>query len=483
MNRTIKTHILGLIALILCTSQVSATVEDIAEGFLNVFTSVAKGLVNLALDIMTWTLTWNPKVSIVKPITDDFIQLLTPIYVIAFLISGFYFFFYSDSPRGRARAKSTILKLLISIAIVIAAPVIYQLLLDLSEIGVNFIIQSEPYTINATNALGIYSLGPLWLLITLIIILIMLLVQIMRYFVLLVIAAFFPMIIFLYFFDFTRSYGQKLMELTFAFIFAPVSQAFAIVFFLKTAQGMGPSLSPFGMLSTAILFLGALLLVIIAPLITMKLIKWIGALIVAAGFIGMANMRKHMPQFFFGNLAMGEGTGAITFAATMSFVHNLEHGSEHMGEAQIGFHSQYHIYTGELRGIKEYHVQTRAGKGLQTGVSNGTFTSRLLREADVYMEKGYSLQRKGKHTAAEKEFQKAAKIYEDIEPKFGSKPPKGVSRKAHAERLGRLYGKMGDAYREFDLNKAVDAYRKATQNDPTNPRYSMKLAETFFKRG
>ncbi|OYT40771.1 MAG: hypothetical protein B6U86_03530 [Candidatus Altiarchaeales archaeon ex4484_43] len=191
-------------------------------------------------------LTWNPDITIVKPLMDDFIELATPLYIIAFILIGIYFFFLSESPKGRARARSALLKLLLSLAFVMAATTIVA---PLFAMAICFVL---------LTLLAFFAL---------------------RYLLLLIMAAIFPLTIFFFFFEFTKDYGRQIMRYTLMLIFVPVLQAIILVFVISSMNTIG-SVKGWGNLAGIAITIGGFLMMIAAPWIALGLLKWIGGVFI-----------------------------------------------------------------------------------------------------------------------------------------------------------------------------------------------------------
>jgi hypothetical protein len=334
MNKKLKI-ILVLGMLVVGSTSVSALLDGLTDMLMRFFDWISDGIndfVQLLLDKIIDRLTWNPDITIVRPLIDDFIELLTPLYIIAFIIIGLYFFLLSESPKGRARARSALLKLLLSLAFVLSASLIYQFLLDLSELLVNFVINLVEVDLSAAARVIVVYMAtyPLFWIVYALIILLLDIVFALRYVLLLIMAAIFPLTIFFFFFEVTKNYGRKLMRYTFMLIFTPVIQAIILIFFITTMNNIGEAETAGGEFAVIAICIAGFILMILAPWMGLGLLKWFGGLVCFVGFVmlGSHRMRIAMGLILGGGLMMGEGPGAIPMAATIWFIGQLEHGSE-----------------------------------------------------------------------------------------------------------------------------------------------------------
>ncbi len=228
-----------------------------------------------------------------------FIDILVPLYIAAILFTALYFIVKSTNPRGRARAKSMLSKLLFSMVLVTMSPVIYQMMIDTSNAFVDAMykepalgLQDMSSLTKAATAGELFGVCCLILFVMLVIAVAAIMVAIRYYFVV-VFGALFPILLFLYFFDLTRSWGRKYIREAFNWIFTPVMQMFWLAFAMKALDATGPvfsSIDPaiFGTeIMGAIISLGMALvgfiMVAISPLTMNHLMGLIGGGIFAIG--------------------------------------------------------------------------------------------------------------------------------------------------------------------------------------------------------
>lgn len=164
----------------------------------------------------------------------------------------------------------------------------------------------------------------------------------LRYVLVLILGAIFPFTIFLFFFDWTRSVGAKLMRYTLMAIFVPVLQAIFLIISLNGVASIGTT-DPWSNMAAVGVALAGIALIIISPLIMLGIMKWIGGLLVGLSFAFSSifahtgGLLKHIPTtgVLLGGLMMGEGHGAVSLAATFMFLHELEHRSEAVAKKRL----------------------------------------------------------------------------------------------------------------------------------------------------
>jgi hypothetical protein len=293
-----------------------------------------KGAVEKFFDAMKHLLTLNPTVycppaaagckqdPIVRSIAPTIMTIIQPLYVTMALFTGIYYIFAAMEPRRRAAAKNMLLKLLVGMVIVGLSLPIFQLILDLSSALTEEVFDrayaqfaaesSTSIAVFAAIIVALIVLKPILLVIAILVglyvVIAVLLVMGVRYVAVLILAILFPAALFLYFFDATKNLGTSLVYQTLSWIFVPVVQAFMIVitFFAFEAMlggGAATVTNPTTMestvtsinLTTAVLMffmvLGGLAGVIIAPLVMMQWMKWVGGAIAGYGALKIPQAR------------------------------------------------------------------------------------------------------------------------------------------------------------------------------------------------
>lgn len=249
-----------------------------------------------------------------------FYQILVPIYVMAMLFVAGFWIFKAGSPRGRARARSMLNKLVLGMLAVILAPVIFQAMLDLSDLlaghfmgtvgtvnvlGIPFDFGGSAFTgISIDKIFNVESAGKaisLCLLTPFVLLALICayVVALLRWFFVYFYGIMFQFIVFLYSFEVTRPYGRKWLKKAIAWIFLPVVQAIVLSFTVVALNSVyeapriiyGPAFSgPLNWLSSLIgafmahcIVVGGLGLFVLAPLYMTHLLTWIGMGIYSLG--------------------------------------------------------------------------------------------------------------------------------------------------------------------------------------------------------
>ncbi|MDD5111777.1 MAG: DnaJ domain-containing protein [Candidatus Altiarchaeota archaeon] len=191
--------------------------------------------------------------------------------MIGILFFAVYVLFLSASPSGRAKGKNMLISLLVGMVIVSQSTVLLQLVLDISQSLTDSIM--ERANLELEN-LAVFSMARAEMcLMDLVFVslgLVAIMIAGMRYFLILLLAAFFPLTLFLYFFPYTKSYGIILLRFTITLVFIQVIQALLYsITIISVVDNAG--------LSGFITAIGGLTGVVYSPLLGMKLMEWLGA--------------------------------------------------------------------------------------------------------------------------------------------------------------------------------------------------------------
>ncbi len=233
----------------------------------------------------------------------DFFQVMTwPFYILAITATAFYLLFMSGSPLGRARAKSSLIKLVISMGVIVLTIPIVQLMLDASEYltgGILNLVDVQPgidALIGSMDELQtLFSLTiafSYWNAIYLVMFSIImfcgpLILIAVRFFMVVQLIALFPLTVLLFSFYFTRRLGSQMMEATVSWIFVQPLMALILVSISAAAHSM-PMLDD---RVVAMSFgLAGFLALITAPLMAIKVMDWLAMLMImltAIEFPGM----------------------------------------------------------------------------------------------------------------------------------------------------------------------------------------------------
>lgn len=227
---------------------------------------------------------------------DFFIHLVEPFYLLAITVTAFYLLFASGSPLGRARAKSTLIRLILSIALVILTIPIFQFFLDITQFLSAFVldlvdtdiaktfmcqecINSLNYEFLFIISLAFFS-GLFIALFQIIFYIGAFIILVMRYFMVIGFALFFPFTVLLNSFHLTRRMGWEMLYLTGWWIAMQLVEAFILV-----GIALGVMHMPEALVDEAAFRIGmglaGYLLIIIGPLFAMGLMDWVAMMIIS----------------------------------------------------------------------------------------------------------------------------------------------------------------------------------------------------------
>lgn len=312
---------IAFIPVLIIVAIVSAVIPAVRDALL--------ALTGLILNLLMENLTkWNP---VIYPLTDagplgemikEFLKLMIPVYMMAFLLIGIFYIFASETPKNRARAKAMLNRLFLGMVVTTAAPAIFQLLLNISSAMTALIVSNIKEHVGASSTAVLKSYitgfsvlgGPASLILVLFVSISALSAVIMlmfRYLMVSLLAVLFPIVIFLYVFDFTKPLGRMLMKSTIMWIFVPVLAAVWLslaVFSAAQFEGAGWAL----IVKTSFL-VTAMSLVTISPLIVTGVMETLG------GLVGTVGMFVPGPWGFAlaaaGGLMQGKGPSALAATA------------------------------------------------------------------------------------------------------------------------------------------------------------------------
>jgi tetratricopeptide (TPR) repeat protein len=476
-------------------------------------------LVTALIEAYKNVLLWNPDPADSKPLADDITRMLIPVYVIAIMITGFYWLFLSISPRSRAQAKGMLLKLLISMPLVMASTALFQLMLDISSLCVNFIFTLATVDISMFSVLVVAGISaiiigsggvatPVIVNILLILLLSIFTVSVVRYMALLFMAAISPLVIFLYLFDLTKDTGSMLLRYTLMFAFVPVLQAFFIVFTI-TALNSGidyNSINSLGGATTALaatmaqfgIIAGSFTLIILSPFIMLDLMEWLGLSMVAWVFGNQSALRERgwgqlgNMTMLTGALLAGEGAGALPLAGTLMFLDKLSphEPDQHHQISEAGrryWDKQYGAGSGSPGGGGGWGGGPKSGrkkfsskKGPEPNIVEANTTKEHWDNAKEYAKAG-------KHDEALKSYNKALDSDASSNPDRGDKLGMKEKRAIYTE-MGEAYAKKAEKATKPDermsnLDKAMEANRRAeSQISSSTPEADKaKLAQSYSR--
>ncbi|MFH1125783.1 MAG: hypothetical protein V1703_01540 [Candidatus Altiarchaeota archaeon] len=355
-------------------------IEISATGLVNWIAGVVKSIVEAFFDVMKYMLTLNPVVystdpnevnQVIRDVVPTVQVVLQPLYVMMVIFTGIYYIFAAIDPKRRSLAKNMLMKMFVGMVMVGLSMPIYQFTLNLSAALTN-VIFSEAYNEFASQSgtsiavfaaviVGAIIVYPLILIIilfvVLFIILVVLLVMALRHVAVLLLAIMFPIAMFLYFFDATKKLGANLIYQAIAWIFIPPVQALMIVITFFALEGMvtgwvststtpaaavtDPNgmqrilyevvgLNPMIILLMFFMIVGGLLGIIVAPLIMLEWMKWVGGAIAGYGMLKIPAAQTKEELW--------KAAGVTTLGGTM--MGGLSKGIP-MGASQAAYMSQY----------------------------------------------------------------------------------------------------------------------------------------------
>ena len=273
------------------------------------------------ISLMTEFILMNPDINEFKPFVNDIVSILFPIYVIAIIITGIYIIFLSTSPTSRARAKSMLIRLIMGMAMVTTSLSIYELLLNLSEaiagrILSGWILGGGGGGLAIMTTLVVVSVIlffiSAWILPMLVVIALISIAA--RFFLVSLMAVLFPLTLFLYFFEFTRSIGQKMMRYTLMAIFTQPVQALMLVIMIIGLNNMSTTGDILGKIVSLVMGIAGFLMLIFAPLLMLKLMSWVGGAVAGAGMM-LAYKRPMVGALLVSAGGIGAGMGPEAMAA------------------------------------------------------------------------------------------------------------------------------------------------------------------------
>jgi hypothetical protein len=248
-------------------------------------------------------------------------EILVPFYVVALMFVAMFMITKSGSPRGRARAKKMFLRLIIGMLFVIYAPFIYQMLLDISELLTKFYLdQVELNKLIALTSFG-KAISMCYLQCCMfLVVLITACILIVRWLSVYIYGLFFPLIMFLYFFEITQPYGSKYAKQALKWIFVPPLQALILYAMVNgplitmgaiRVTGLGaPDLQLiFTQMIAVFMVLSGMGGMCAAPMIMTHILSFMGKLIYSFGLVV-----DSLPLMSIGGVIQGQGGSAFSNA-------------------------------------------------------------------------------------------------------------------------------------------------------------------------
>jgi len=276
------------------------------------------------------------------------LKILAPFYILLLTLTGAYIIYVAAQPQARARAKAMFNKILISMFMVSASPVIYQVMIDIVGGITTQILSSSSmdtmsdYAINSvvtafSNCVLIYP--------CILVILCAITIMVVRILMIYFCAIFFPLALFLYFFDFTKSLGANMLRFTMLWVGMPIVQSLMFSLTLLTVSEVGSGFQD--MWLSGFMLLAGLIGLVVVSFLMGGLLKWVGGAFSMAGIGMMANKDSGLLRMAAGGALMATGSvmmrpndigGAIQSAgSTAAYVGGYRPGGM-IGDAGLGSH-------------------------------------------------------------------------------------------------------------------------------------------------
>ncbi len=298
--------------------------ESWAEGILLWLMDTMNCITIQFISYMEDYLLLQPDLNPFKPIINDLLQVLLPLYIFAIAFTGVYIIFLSTTPHNRAKAKTMLSRLLLGMALVTISFPIYELLVNLAGSITAKILAGWFYVgggggsglfLSLTTLLGLGAgliiYGPFSITIIPNLILLSLLSIMVRYFLVCFLAAIFPLTIFFYFFELTRKAGQTLMRYTIIAIFSQPAQALMLIIMINALNTAASGSATQSLISIMIATVGFLLFIFV-PLAMLKILGWVGGAVAGLGIVLSArNPRLGATMMVGGGVAAGLGLEAV----------------------------------------------------------------------------------------------------------------------------------------------------------------------------
>jgi len=183
-------------------------------------------------------------------LASGIMSVILPVMVLGLIISALRLLFTTLSPGERHMAKNQVIKMLAALILIPIGPYLIQLLVNITHVIVSdFLLGDEMLSsigasrhgwgvMAATIAQNI-SIGYCFIQALLYILLILAIATLLvRYVLVIVFTALFPVTLFLYLFDYTKSVGRKFMKWTLAWVFAPIFMGIWALIALAMAESI-----------------------------------------------------------------------------------------------------------------------------------------------------------------------------------------------------------------------------------------------------
>jgi hypothetical protein len=225
----------------------------------------------------------------IRNINVTLMRMLQIWYIVAIIILGAYLIFMAGSPHGRANAKDAFVRLVVGMVLVSQSPILFQMMLDIERLIAD--------TLMATTV-GAFQLAmrhltffvsakyccTMWIL--MLVTAVATVLGAFRYFLVYVMACFFPLTLFMYFTDIPnpffslRGLGTRLFKFTIMLFIIQILQVLMLATgMIIASSGNWAIMNVTERLLHFLLMTAAFGGILLTPMIGMQLMSWIGAVI------------------------------------------------------------------------------------------------------------------------------------------------------------------------------------------------------------
>jgi hypothetical protein len=259
----------------------------------------------------------TPGVDALYPFMMD---ILIPVYIIAIMFNALFFIAKAGNPAGRARARRMFYRLIMGMLFVIYAPLLYQGMIDVSSTITTYYlndisISKVMYLMSFGKAAALCSL----LCCMLVIVLVTIIILLVRWFYVYIYGIFFPLIMFLYFFEITKPYGNKYLKQSIRWIFVPALQAFILYILVNGPLDAMAKVKITGLSDVLLILfsqtigifvvLAGLITMCAAPMIMTQILELVGTAVYSFGL-----SVDYLPLMSLGGIIAGQGPSAFSNA-------------------------------------------------------------------------------------------------------------------------------------------------------------------------
>lgn len=342
---------------------INVTVDSIFEVLAEIFEPAVEVMFSTVSTLMVNNPTIYPLTDAnptVRALVRIVLSMLIPFYGILTMLVAIYIIYVAAVPEDRAMAKAQFNKLIMSMLLVSTAPVIFQVLLDIQrEMTMTILDQFEANWSRelVRGVLAAFSSFYLYLPAVYVPLLGVVLL-LFRFVMIWLLAIFFPLGFFLFFFDYTKTVGANILRTTILWIFMPVPQAIVLVVTASTAAEMTGHT-----LATGLVILAGMFAFVVAGLMVSGMLRWVGGVMAMVGSASGGTFGGAL-MMGAGQIMMGQGPNALVGAGA-------EIGYMRAGQYTPGVKG---IYSKMKAGVKSY---TGSGRGFEGGALSRFHQARM----------------------------------------------------------------------------------------------------------